>query len=453
MSLPLQNSSSPCGPVALAASQPAAATPGTSLQPLLLAPILAGTVGALLAFLLNFIPPGTALLKQLDAFSLRHPVPEGRGPVRKATGLGGTCTILGALAVAVLAAVLAVRRDADNVLVQQSLAVLDAGALQLAASAVWASSAGVSGFQLRVTTHGEPGACSSPLAWSTTGLQSGGWQLAATADCGDGRSLLTFSCPGCVFTGSSALDLSLSYSCQALVVEAAAADASGAIKVVSMPLSDTTATSTSILTSATWELAPLLSIQRDAINNNFVRGYQLVSVASSSTFITTPTAVKPAEASVSLHVSLPIQPFYSSTFITEKTSVIQLLSSIVGLTGIFSAFGLAFQVVYAATQVRYQCCRRQRLTKRPPPVPPQQPASTAELILTSNPLQHHAALAAAHEAAPTAPLEHPAAAATWYQQHDEDGNTYYANPLTGESVWELPEGAVLFRIRDSTHPA
>jgi hypothetical protein len=49
--------------------------------------------------------------------------------------------------------------------------------------------------------------------------------------------------------------------------------------------------------------------------------------------------VAPASAAVRLSLSLPLQPFYLNVVLTEKTPLTSLLSTIVGLAGIFSLFG------------------------------------------------------------------------------------------------------------------
>ncbi len=248
------------------------------------------------------------------------------------------------------------------------------------------------------------------------------------------------------------------------MVEAAAADASGSVHNIQMASADSMATPTSLLSTAAWEVAPLLAIQQDSFTGRVTRGYQLVAVSSSSTFTATPAALKPAEASVALHISLPIQPFYSSTTLSEKLSVLQLLSSIVGLTGIFSAFGLAFRATVLAKHQRKRgsccgCCsaclyvphRRSKLTQlgaapRAGIGAVQMSAGSAatELVTTANPLMQRAAsMRAVVSPTPAAPPEAAAAASTWLVQHDEDGDPYYVNPLTSESVWELPPGAQL----------
>jgi len=68
-------------------------------------------------------------LEILDSFSLLHHLKEGDVIKKRSTALGGAFTITGASTLVVLSAILALRRQADNTLVQQSLAVLDAPTL------------------------------------------------------------------------------------------------------------------------------------------------------------------------------------------------------------------------------------------------------------------------------------------------------------------------------------
>lgn len=46
------------------------------------------------------------------------------------------------------------------------------------------------------------------------------------------------------------------------------------------------------------------------------------------------TQLTPQSMTVDVTVSMPLQPFYAATTLTEKSSLLQLFSSIIGLAGI-----------------------------------------------------------------------------------------------------------------------
>ncbi len=203
---------------------------------------------------------------------------------------------------------------------------------------------------MRITAHGEPNACSTPLSWSSVGLNGDVWKLSSMENCGDERSLMVFSCDNCVFSGDSELRVTLAYSCEALVVTARSVDAAGTTHSLQMPVSVTTGTETSMLATVKWEIAPLLATQRNTVTNTFTKGYEAIAGSAASTMEDAQSTIKPLESSIDVRVLLPIQPFYHSTIISEKVSVLQLLSSIVGLTGIFAGFGIAFGATINAQQ-------------------------------------------------------------------------------------------------------
>ena len=108
-----------------------------------------------------------------------------------------------------------------------------------------------------------------------------------------------------------------------------------------------------LLTKIEWKVLPLLDVRYDLRSNTknvARRGYTLInggittsrrSIVSleNSSF----TLIAPASASVEARVLLSLQPYYSRTTLTEKTTLLQLFASIVGLAGIFSVFGILFQ--------------------------------------------------------------------------------------------------------------
>ncbi len=321
-------------------------------------------------------------LPAVDQFSTREPQIDGEPLVKQSTGLGGLFSVLSVVTMATMAVVLTVRRADDNVLVQQSLNVLEGGATPTSASAAWASTAqpggtSVTGLRIRVLAHGEPDrGCAMPLTWSSSGLRSGSWALETAPDCGDGATAaLAFSCPACFFTGESALEFVLPFSCQELELSAMAVDAAGGMALVSVPLASSRAapgladgsSGGGLLSTLAWQLAPLYGERTDQLNSRATRGYQMVGVSVATTL--TPLAqglpsIKPAEESVVVRIVLPLQPFYSSTVLSEKVSTVQLVTSIFGLTGVFALFGVGFKATLAAHDSVCKRCRARQLVPR-----------------------------------------------------------------------------------------
>lgn len=370
----------------------------------------------------------TGFFLLLDLFSLRHPVPTGGSPVKRPTALGGFCSSLGILVLAVLAAVLAQRREEDNVLLQQSVLALpddllqrlqmqgaqwtvpSTGAVQAVATvlgssgsgsgsssessgaAVTAAAAGWSqsllqallpqagGLQISLLVSGEPGLCSRPLTWQATGMGqqeegfgNGTWQLlpvqqgleqpaaaflphssaagtAATAVAATSFSLQQYVCRSCSFTKASQIIVNLHYSCQSMFVTAAAVGGDGRLSFLALPpASSSGSDSGGLLSTLQWQLSPLLTVVTD-VNLQRSMGYALFQRGSSSSWSSVPAAsvtsgatVLPLAASLRLQMLLPLQDYYENIVMSEKTSVLQLLTSIVGLSGLLAVFGAGFQ--------------------------------------------------------------------------------------------------------------
>ena len=70
----------------------------------------------------------------------------------------------------------------------------------------------------------------------------------------------------------------------------------------------------------------------------------------------------PNTASVALHIAFPLNTFFSMTILTETQSITALLSTIVGLAGIFSLFGTLLSVTDVG--IAYFCKNRRILVKR-----------------------------------------------------------------------------------------
>jgi hypothetical protein len=151
----------------------------------------------------------------------------------------------------------------------------------------------------------------------------------------------------------------------------------------------------SILKNVTWTLAPVMSLQVDKRAasgvSTSISGFQLVSLSSASQFSETGALSRPLTASVDIEIKFPLTGYYSTSTLSQKTTTLQLISSIVGLAGLFSVFGIALFVIESLSTVRVwpccdsrppacrNCCRR-RLLQKAGGVEQPQSQSAAETI-------------------------------------------------------------------------
>ena len=220
-------------------------------------------------------PPAAlpSLLRLLDLFSLNHKVAEGRPLVKRATPLGGIFSLMGLGSIAVYAGIMVNQWRSNNVLVLRSLDILDSRVWLQVAALPWASAAtggissseaggwGAAPLALRLTVDGDLGACAAPLhAPTVTGLAAGAWSLASSARCGvSSVAQHTLLCHGCVFAPAASISLLFHYSCQSVLLEAAAAPPfppGAALSVATAAPRDTVGLPNSPLKSLTWTLEP-----------------------------------------------------------------------------------------------------------------------------------------------------------------------------------------------------
>ena len=424
---------------------------------LLLAITLASTLYHRLAGL-KLPPRLKPLVHLLDLMSPGRPVTVGadkRLAEREKSTLGASATLLAVGALGVLAAVLATQRAQSNTLAQQSLGVLRGGTAAAApwawaqASAAAAAAARLpappSGVFLRVTASGEPGQC-QPSALTTTGLTAGAWALLPSPTCtalgGAPVSQFTLACPQCMFSPASALAFTLPYSCQSLLLEAGAVDADGSLVVLSLPPGDTAAplggSPGALLAGVTWALAPLLAQLNNTMDMDPAasrKGWQLLSQgstpapplqlpASNGAAAAGNLTVLPLSAAVAVRVTLELQPYVATTTLTELTTVLQLLSSIVGFQGtIFSVVSILFGLLVSSRARSGGGPGALALQAHPGGGEGGGAAATAR-----NPL----------EVAPPGPAPAPA---TWTRR--AEGRDVWFECSDGTLAWDLPQGARL----------
>lgn len=290
-------------------------------------------------------------LMEADQFSLVHKVEPFRSPLEVETPLGGTCTILGALAILAIWAVLILQRAQNNV--QRTITVdaaFDDQQVQAVAATQQASSSGVTGLHVIVTAAGEPGECANLVSWRSGGLFAGTFTHSVTS-CGVAAQHV-FSCPDCVVTAGSTLEAVLPWSCQALLMQAVAVSELGEMSIRSAaaaapaPAPDADPTVVTLLAAVDADVPPMLLLQNDTTKDGSptTRGYRLLpgSIALATRDVQVDDFT-PAIASVRLAVNLSPSGIYQNIQLSERITLVQLLSQLVGMVGLLGAFGFAVE--------------------------------------------------------------------------------------------------------------
>lgn len=244
---------------------------------------------------------------------------------------------------------------------------------------------------------------------------------------------------------------SLHYSCQSLLVEAGAIDGLGVVTAFALPASKTHGVGGMFLSSVTWTLPTLLSVVNSTVPQfSSSRGY----IITSGPYVVTQRSLREAQgggleiipntAAVAVKISFPLNTFYSTTLLSEKQTVSALLSSLIGLAGIFSLFGslLAVTDLSAACLRKNACCARFVPGKRPRPFTSSPPSVVERAVeddahWSSNPLSTTRNLSGKEIPQASTHMENPADV-FWYEI-TEDNDTWYVSS-TGEMSWTLPEG-------------
>lgn len=367
-------SSSASAPPKLTRAQQAAATGGSLLCALLAVAVLVAR--APLSFTKGSFSRLETLAKGVDLYALSHEVREGGFPTKKATVLGGVFTLLGITAIFTYGLYMIFQFLDANTLVQRSLGAYTEASRQALLSLPWATAVlpypptlptSSTGLVLRVTVDGEPGACATPLAFSYSGLLEGGaWALTSTANCGgSGVSQHTLTCASCSLTPQASVSLLMHYSCQSLLLEAAA--------IPSYPAGDTTffmadptvtaASSRGFLSALTWTITPLPTVVLDYVtagSSGSARGYSLSTqelsppppqvLPSAGRFQgdTKPSLlVQPLAASVNVTIALPVSSTQEVISLTPLVPWTQVLANIVGLGSLLGVIGVAFGMAEA----------------------------------------------------------------------------------------------------------
>ena len=380
-------------------------------------------------------------LKRADLFAKMYTGASPRAPLHSKTRrIGGACTLLGGIAFVTLALVNILQRAADNISIQKSIVVFDDAAASASKRLpVFSSEPWGTGVQVRITASGDGTECARPL-WSPL---NAGWTLKTTTGCGgSGASQLVFSCADCITADATmVLDVTLHYSCQSLLIEAGAIDALGVVTSFAIPAEKTAAASGTFVSSVVWTLPTLLSVVNSTVSQyTTARGYTIISgpnavatnvlsVASDGNSL----EIVPNTAAVSIKIAFPLNTFYSATLLSEKQPLAALLSSLVGLAGIFSLFGS----LLAVTDFSAACLRKNAIFAKFVPgkrshafarSPSRSEREAPEVQWHANPLA---------AASPAARAED----VVWHERKDENAKWYESS--TGQISWALPDGATL----------
>ncbi len=446
-------------------------------------------------------------LKTVDLFSMSHRVENKASPINEATPLGGLFSLMGLTTLLTYAAYMVTTWLQDNTLVQKSLATMGPSVWGELAALPWVASSASSllgSLALRLTIDGNPGACVAPLSITTTSLDSGSFVIKSTADCdGSGISQHTLTCPGCRFTSDTAISLVFDYSCQSMLLEALGSSPSYpgplALSTIAAPTARTAPPKAgALLTSLTWELTPVLSVLWDNITaaNSAIGWYLADSKLTLAPFFTPPglngsLSIIPTASSVTVTFALSLSSTYSSTLLTQRVPITQLLANIVGLSGLLTFFGMAFgsfEGYCARKKGGVGAHKHLPLSSKIGSIgdgggsaPGGSPMEASSLLAVDNPLrvgspalfqretglaedslrgelqalrkvvevgaQREAALWRKVDALEAAawPLEAPraaVAAVVWQRLSDDSGDVWYTSSA-GETAWELPTGAIL----------
>jgi hypothetical protein len=221
----------------------------------------------------------------------------------------------------------------------------------------------------------EPLGCDAPAASAGTGsaspsgAPSAAPPFAAPAAQGDRLSMLTLSCVSCVLSAASFVQFYLPFTCQSFLLEALAVDATGDVRSFTFPMdlsvavlsfSNTTASNATsaegrFLSTASWGLAPSLTVIDDEAGNGArnAAGFRL-SPGSAANTLTNPLTdnagggVLPIANVVVVRVALPLQSLYYRTRLSAKQSTTELISGIVGLVGSLGVFAVAYRFCKSA---------------------------------------------------------------------------------------------------------
>ena len=377
-------------------------------------------------------------LERCDVFTM-VPLHLGEPLKRKPRPIGGACTLLGGIVFLTVSLILVLQRESNNVQSTESvLSLMDERKVDALKLPVFSSPKWGSGIQIRITVSGDADpedanagvACARDASFEPS---HEGWLIKRIPVCGSNRaSQLIISCHDCrSLSASSLIKVKMNYSCQSLQIEAAALDGSGIVSAFRIPTDDTVSTEGQLLSSISWTIPTLLSVLNSSVSPSS-RGFLLINGAHKVTRkallpLSDGLGIQPATATLEILLSLPLNNFYAVKVLSEKQSLVALLSSIVGLAGIFGFFGILLSVTDSL---------RAMSAKSPPPPPPGPPVTPPKKEVDEKEVR--AFINPVHAGAGT---KEATATETVWRRVIDGKSTWFESVIPGESVWTLPAGA------------
>lgn len=309
------------------------------------------------------------MLRTVDQFGLNHSVSEGEAPVMRSTAHGGALAFLAVGIAAAIAFSLVIDFVASNDVPRMPLMAPTMSSYANITSAVARREstnifgAPASGLRVRILSMGP--ACSS-VTWLASNLLAGNFSHSAAVNATSGAATHDFDCPGCALMAISSLDVSFDATCQTFVVYAYAVSSTGFVSVASYAAA---APCGPRYSDATVDCSPFRPAVAMAMTLDLL---EVDGVNSARGFTVSPPAtLPPVGGNVSsglrlLRVALPLSSAYIAKAVDKKTTLAQLVSSILGLVGILSAAGMALSMLEAVPghyealmrRLRNTSCRR-----------------------------------------------------------------------------------------------
>lgn len=212
-----------------------------------------------------------------------------------------------------------------------------------------------SGVEMRMSTLGAD--CAAPLSYASEALLAGAFALRNTeANNETQRYDHVFECSTCGFGPLSLLTVTFPVACQMFIMTAASIGATGDVYVastVAVNPSKVDSAAGTILVGVNVTLQPQLEVFLDTVAGVSNRGYAVFSATASIAVVDSSSLAKPPD-SVTLVFDWGARNVYTATNVVPIMSAYQLVSSIVGLFGIYGGFGLILQLLrtYRREEIR-----------------------------------------------------------------------------------------------------
>ena len=288
------------------------------------------------------------ILRFVDFYALRHKVDEGFHPIKIKTALGGAVTAVALGAIICVSISLGIDYLYANVLTSISLLPAELPTLLLLSNTGMHSveskdippildGAVSRGFEVRVSSHGPQ--CGDP-AFTSRALIAGNFSVRAMpTDRATASNEISFFCEDCAFGPLSSVSIVFPPACQTFRITALTIGATGSISISTVTVSakQDISTTDSFLETVSIVLQPQLEYVTDTtvIPPTHQRGYIIALTSVDKVMSTDPEAT-------TLDIDLAVSSTYSHLRFVPIRTVTQLLSAIVGLTGLIGGFGFAF---------------------------------------------------------------------------------------------------------------